>query len=222
MLKHFSHEVVVIDKVDCNGGYLLSKLDWIEKYQATHDNVFWTNQYDSIENYNAHYYGTGQEICDSFDTLDYVFIGVGSAGTVSGVSNRVKEKFPNVKVIAVDVDGSVIFGNPPKPRHIPGMGSGRVPPLLDRAKIDDVVMVDEQETIEHCTELFKKHGLFVGGSSGTVYCAIKKYFGNRLFTQKPNVVFICPDKGTAYANNIYDEEWLNNFYMATQLELVNA
>jgi hypothetical protein len=75
-----------------------------------------------------------------------IFLGVSSGGAITGVSNKIKERFPHAKVIAVDIFGSVIFGHPPHKRYIPGIGSSMVPEILKKAKIDDVVMIDEVST----------------------------------------------------------------------------
>src|SRR5437667_7730782 len=144
---------------------------------ATVPNAYWTDQYGNLDAMEAHYKLTAGEICADFDSLDYVFIGVSTAGTIAGVSRRLKERYPNVRIIAVDAEGSVIFGGAPLKRHIPGIGSSIVPPLLSHAKIDDVVLISERETVQACRELLTTQGLFVGGSSGTVFAAIKRYAG---------------------------------------------
>src|SRR5438876_11362715 len=94
----------------------------------------------------THYELTANKICDDFDSLDYAFIGVSTAGTIAGVSRRLKEHYPNIRVIAVDAEGSAIFGAAPHKRHIPGIGSSIVPPLLAHAEIDDIVWIPERET----------------------------------------------------------------------------
>src|SRR5258706_5646076 len=123
----------------------------------------------------AHYELTGAEICAGFDALDYAFIGVGTAGTISGVSRRLKERYPNIRIIAVDTEGSVIFGGAPGKRHIPGVGSSIVPPLVSLARIDDVVLIPERETAEACRGLLTDHGLFVGRFTRTAYAAPQLY-----------------------------------------------
>src|SRR5438046_9617411 len=111
----------------------------------------------------AHYELTATEICADFDSLDYVFVGVSTAGTIAGVSRRLKEHYPDIRVIAVDTEGSAIFGGAPRKRHIPGVGSSIVPPLLSHARIDDVVLISERETVQAYRELLRTNGLFVGG-----------------------------------------------------------
>ena len=149
----------------------------------------------------------GQEISNSLDRVDYLFLGVSSGGTITGVSNKIKETFPGVKIIAVDIVGSVIFGNPPKKRFIPGIGSSMVPDILQQAKIDDIVMMDESTTIDMCRELLHQHFIFAGGSSGSVYGAVKKYFKKHPPTKEVNVAVMFPDRGDRYVNTIYNDGW---------------
>ena len=211
-IRNFSHEVITVDKKDINDGYLMTKLAEVKRYCESHDNTFWTNQYDNPNNFDAHYHGTGGEICARFEQLDYAFIAVASCGTISGVSSKLKAHYPGITIVGVDAEGSVIFGGKPRARLIPGMGSGMVPPLLQRATVDEVVTVKETETLAACQELFYKHALYLGGSSGTAYGAVNLYFRDKQLEKRPNVVFICPDRGTAYADNVYNPEWIESFH----------
>src|SRR5207247_9718170 len=111
------------------------------------------NQYGNLDAMESHYELTSTEICADFDSLDYVFIGVSTAGTIAGVSRRLKERYPNIQVIAVDAEGSAIFGGAPRKRHIPGIGSSIVPPLLSYARIDDVVLISERQPVQWSREL---------------------------------------------------------------------
>jgi cysteine synthase A len=172
-------------------------------------NSYWVNQYANPYNAEAYYYTLGLELCSELDRIDYIFLGVSSGGTITGVSKRIKEKYPNAKVIAVDVEGSVIFGGKPQKRTIPGIGSSMVPTILKEAKIDDVVIVGEIATIVMCHELLEKHMILAGGSSGSVLAAIKEYFFNKTFVTKPNVIAVLPDRGERYANTIFNKSWCN-------------
>jgi len=208
MIRDFAFDVIKVTDKGGYDSYLQSKLEAVHGYCRDYSDAFWTNQYGNPNNFDAHYHGTGAEIADELDRLDYAFIAVATGGTIAGVSNRLKERFPGVKIIAVDAEGSVIFGGRPKPRHIPGMGSGMVPMMVSRAIIDDVVTVPERDTIRACHELFYEHGLFLGGSSGTCYAAINAYFGKTPRKEKPTVVFLSPDRGHGYIDNIYNDAWL--------------
>jgi len=126
------------------------------------------------------------------------------------MSRRLKERYPDVRIIAVDTRGSVIFGDAPRKRHIPGIGASIVPPLLSQALIDDVVLIPERETAAACRELLVAHGLFVGGSSGSAFAAVKRYAGRMGRwgrTKRPTVLFVCADRGTAYLDTVFDPAW---------------
>src|SRR5216117_1474158 len=206
-LRRICDKVVKVEERDDTGGFLKTRLQKVKELCATIPNAYWTNQYGNLDAVEAHYELTATEICADFASLDYVFIGVSTAGTIAGVSRRLKEHYPNVRVIAVDAEGSAIFGGAPRKRHIPGIGSSIVPPLLSHATIDDVVLVPERETAAACHELLTTHGLFVGGSSGTAFAAIKRYAAKMSAFRRPKVLFLCPDRGTPYLDTVFDPTW---------------
>jgi cysteine synthase len=199
--------VVKVEERDDTGGFLKTRLEMVNQLCASVPGAYWTNQYGNLDAVEAHYQLTAGEICAEFESLDYVFIGVSTAGTIAGVSRRLKAHYPDVRVIAVDTEGSVIFGGPPRKRTIPGIGSSIVPPLVSQAVIDDVVLIPERETVCACAELLIKHGLFVGGSSGSAYAAVKRYAAKMPGGPRPTVLFLCADRGTAYLDTVFDPEW---------------
>src|SRR5918996_3144498 len=211
-LRRLCPRVVKVEERDDTGGFLKPRLEMVKHLCATIPNAYWTNQYGNPAAMEAHYELTAGEICADFDALDYVFIGVSTAGTIAGVSRRLKERYPDIRVIGVDTEGSVIFGGAPRKRHIPGIGASIVPPLLEHAKIDDVVWIPERETVQACRELLTTHGLFVGGSSGTAFAAVKRYAAKMAGAKRPKVLFLCADRGTPYLDTVFDPAW------ATRLE----
>ncbi|HLP61058.1 MAG TPA: 2,3-diaminopropionate biosynthesis protein SbnA [Candidatus Deferrimicrobium sp.] len=212
MLIRFSGaQVIKVTEPDENGGYLLNRIRKVIELQKEIDNSYWVNQYGNPYNAEAYSETLAEEIIAEMDRLDYVFLGISSGGTITGVSCKIKKKFPNAKVIAVDIVGSVIFGHPPKKRFIPGIGSSMVPSILKSAKIDDVVMMDEITTIRMCHELVKRYNIFAGGSSGSAFGAIKKYFKEKILDKEAHIVTIFPDRGERYGDTIYNEEWVANF-----------
>jgi cysteine synthase A len=206
-LRRICPTVVKVEDRDDTGGFLKTRLQKVKELCATIPNAYWTNQYGNLDAVDAHYELTGAEICADFDALDYAFIGVSTAGTISGVSRRLKEHYPNIRVIAVDTEGSAIFGGTPRKRHIPGVGSSIVPQLLSHAIIDDIVWVSERETVQGCRELLTSHGLFVGGSSGTAFAAVRKYAARMPAYKRPRVLFLCADRGTPYLDTVFDPTW---------------
>ena len=211
-LRRLCPTVVKVEERDDTGGFLKTRLQMVEHLCATIPNAYCTNQYGNRDAAEAHYELTASEICADFDSLDYVFIGVSTAGTIAGVSRRLKEHYPDIRVIAVDTEGSAIFGGAPRKRHIPGVGSSIVPQLLAHAKIDDIVLISERETVQACRELLATHGLFVGGSSGSAFAAIKRSAARMPAYEHPTVLFLCADHGTAYLDTVFNPTW------ATRLE----
>lgn len=206
-LRRICPKVVKVEQRDDTGGFLKTRLQMVEQLCATVPHAYWTNQYGNPDAVEAHYELTAGEICADFDSLDYVFIAVSTAGTIAGVSRRLKEQFPKVQIVAVDSEGSVIFGGAPRKRHIPGLGSSIVPPLVSQASIDEVVMIPERETVAACRELLTTHGLFVGGSSGSAYAAVKRLAPKMTASKRPTVLFLCADRGTPYLDTVYDPAW---------------
>ena len=204
LLESTCAQVVRVDKRDETGGYLKTRLAKVEELLETIGDAFWTDQYRNPSAMAAHYELTAGEIIASFSALDYVFVGVSTAGTIAGVSRRLKAHFPNVKVVAVDAEGSAIFGQRPRRRYIPGIGSSIVPDLLRYALIDDTVHVRELDTIDACHELLREHQILAGGSSGSSYAAIQSY---PFSEPSPTVLFLCADRGTAYMDTVYDAAW---------------
>lgn len=205
-------EVICIDTPDDSGGYLKNRIARIKEIVSTTDDIYWVNQYENPLNAQAYYHTLGAEICNEIPgkKLDYIFIGLSSGGTITGLSNRIKDCFPHAKVIAVDVDGSVIFGGLPKKRFIPGIGSSIQPKILDQARIDDVVSVNEEETISACRKILKDYNLMVGGSSGSVFAAVNKYFlYHSNFGTPRNIMCIFADSGDKYLNTLYNDDWCN-------------
>lgn len=211
LIRLFGGRVIKVTEVDENSGYLLNRIQKVKQSVAEIENSYWVNQYGNPYNAEAYYYSLGEELCNTFEHIDYLFVGVSSGGTITGVSNKVKERFGDTRVIAVDIIGSVIFGHPPKKRYIPGIGSSLAPEILKNARIDDVVMIDEVSTIQMCHELLSKHFIFAGGSSGSVMAGVKKYFSGKKVKGSPNVVTIFPDRGERYADTVYNKEWYTDF-----------
>jgi cysteine synthase A len=112
-----------------------------------------------------------------------------------------------MKVIAVDAVGSVIFNAPPASRELPGIGSSRVPEICRPEEMDEVIWVNDYDSVQGCKELLQKEGIFAGGSSGSVIAAIHKLIPS---LQSPtNIVTILPDRGDRYLDMVYDESWVS-------------
>ncbi|KAA2254440.1 2,3-diaminopropionate biosynthesis protein SbnA [Solihabitans fulvus] len=205
-LRALCDRVEKVTERDASGGFLSTRLARVAQLRIELDSAYWPNQYANTDAIEAHYRLTGGELCRAFRRIDYLFVGVSTGGTIGGLSKRLKETWPRTRVIAVDAEGSAIFGGPPATRRIPGLGSSITPPLFEHALIDEVIMVPERETVLGCHQLLRQHGVYAGGSTGTVYTAINGYFDG--YTgPRPTVVFLCADRGTGYADTIYNPLW---------------
>src|SRR5262245_47636671 len=133
--------VVKVEERDDAGGFLKTRLAMVRHLCATSPQAYWTNQYGNPDAAEAHYQLTAGEICADFASLDYVFIGVSTGGTIAGMSRRLKERYPNVRIIAVDAQGSVIFGDAPRRRHIAVVESSIAQPLLHESAIAHATLI---------------------------------------------------------------------------------
>lgn len=207
-LRRACQTVVKVETRDGTDGFLKARLDAVHEVCASRPGAFWTNQYANADSMDAHYRLTAEEVCRDLPVLDYAFIGVSTGGTIAGMSRRLKEQYPAVRIVAVDAAGSVIFGGPSRPRHIPGLGAGIVPPLVAHAQIDEVTLVSERDAAAACRTLLWEHGLFVGGSTGSSFAALSRLAQRTRGTPEPTALFLCADRGTAYLDTVFDEAWV--------------
>lgn len=207
ILRQLGADIDMVKEVDDQGGYLKTRIRRVQELVKTIPHSLWINQYANQLNWQAHYNGIGGEILANLDGgLDCVVIAVSTTGTILGVTRRLREKFPNLRVIAVDAVGSVIFGAPPGPRELPGIGSSRVPELLNKAEIDEIIYVDDWESMQGCRDLVTHEGIFAGGSSGSVVAAIKKLLPT--FPKPYRVLTLFPDRGERYLDLVYNDDWV--------------
>lgn len=146
-------------------------------------------QFDNSANIETHIRNTAREILADFpDGFDYLITGVGTGGHITGVSKVLKEKFPNLKVFAVEPQASpVISGGSPGPHPIQGIGAGFIPSNLHTQLLDGTIQVEKDEAFEYARKAAKEEGLFIGISSGASFAAVAKKLpelpeGSRILT----------------------------------------
>lgn len=146
-------------------------------------------QFDNPANFEVHRDFTAQEILADFpDGFDYLITGVGTGGHISGVAEVLKQKFPNLKVFAVEPEASpVISGGQPGPHQIQGIGAGFIPKNLKTELLDGTIQISRDEAFEFTQKAAKLEGLFVGISSGASLAAVAKKLpelpaGSRILT----------------------------------------
>lgn len=206
LIKAYGGTVIKITIVDENGGYLASRIKYIEQLIKDDPTCIWLNQYANPSNPQAHYLRTAEDIYRQFSKIHFLFIGAGTTGTLMGCASYFKRYSPETKIIAIDSLGSVTFGHPAKKRFIPGVGTSRRPEIVDESLIDDIIMIDERDAVVMCRTLLDRYGLFLGGSSGTVIKGIQDYREN--FPAGSIIVGISPDFGHKYMNTVYNDVWV--------------
>jgi 2,3-diaminopropionate biosynthesis protein SbnA len=205
-IKAFGAKVVMIDKRDENGGFLGSRIAYINDLVAHDANFHWLNQYANPENPGAHTRTTGPAIARRFAHVDYLFIGAGTTGTLMGCVQYFRKHHPRTQIVAVDSIGSVTFGHAPKKRYIPGLGTSRRPEIYTPEGIDHFEMVDESAAVAMCRHLARSNGLMAGGSTGTVLAAVHAW--RKRLPPDALVIAISPDMGERYLDTVYDDAWV--------------
>lgn len=170
-----------------------------EELAAQYPNSFIPQQFDNPANPEIHRLTTAVEIWDDLDGKVDVFVaGVGTGGTITGVGEVLKEKNPNIKIIAVEpYDSPVLSGGASGPHKIQGIGAGFVPKVINLDIVDEIYKVRNEEAFETSQELSRLEGLLVGISSGAAAFAATQIARRPEFEGK-NVVVLLPDTGERY------------------------
>lgn len=202
LLKAFGAEIVLTDaKLGMQGA-----IDKIEELKKEYKSVFVPNQFGNRANSKAHYNTTAREIYNSLDGKVDVFIaGIGSGGTITGVSKYLKEQNTNIETMGVEpASSNILNGGKAGPHKIQGIGANFIPEILEREYIDSVAMVTNEDAYEFAKVFAKKEGILVGISSGAAIAQAVKLAKQDKYAGK-NIVVICPDTGERYlSTGIYD------------------
>jgi len=177
-------------------------------------NSYYTDQHNNRENNEAHYLFTGPEIWEQMEgRIDAFVAGMGTGGTIAGVGRFLKEKNPNIKIVGVDVEGSIFTEyfrtgkiGEPRPYLLEGLGDEFLIGTVDFSVIDDMVQVPDKTAFLAARELAKREGLLAGGSSGAAIFATLQVAKN--LPPGSTVVTLFPDSASRYLSTIYSDDWM--------------
>lgn len=171
------------------------------------ENSFIPGQFLNPANPKTHYLTTGPEIFEDTDgKVDYFVSGVGTGGTISGTGKYLKEKNPDVKVVAVEpADSPVLSGGEPGPHKIQGIGAGFLPDTLNTAIYDEIITVSDDDAFEYGKMIGKNEGFLAGISSGAALKAAVE-ITERPEAEGKNIVVLLPDTGERYLSTPLFEE----------------
>ena len=176
---------------------------------------FRPNQFSNQLNILAHYEGTGREIVNSLNNISAFVSGFGTGGTIMGVSKRIKEKFPNARIVAMEPENMTLLSANKKvgSHRIEGIGDDFLPDLMDTKLIDKVVKINDAEAINMAKVLAKKLGLGVGISSGANFLA-------SALIKEDNVVTIFADDLKKYLSTDLTKPKATKKYISDEIEII--
>lgn len=216
-LSRFGATIELVDRPDECGGYLLSRLTRVRELLAD-DPVHraWPDQYSNIANPHAHEASTAPEILRQVGyDFDALFVAVSTGGTLAGIARYLRRARPGIRIVAVDADGSVVFGGQPAPRRLTGIGSSQRSSFLRPWMYDHHISVCDAEAFAACRALRAACSISVGGSSGAALAACLE--GLRRHPDIRRAVVVCPDLGCGYQDSIYDDAWIAGCGFAPEL-----
>jgi cysteine synthase len=171
---------------------------------ARADDVFLPDQFSNPANPEAHRRTTGPEIDRALEgRVDVLVAGVGTGGTITGVGEYLRERNPELLVVAVEPRGSaVLSGGAPGPHRIQGIGAGFVPPVLNRELLDEILTVSDEDAIQTAWSCARRVGLLAGISGGAALWAALRVAA-RPDSREKRIVVIIPDSGERYVSQAF-------------------
>ncbi|MCS6711749.1 2,3-diaminopropionate biosynthesis protein SbnA [Brachybacterium sp. EF45031] len=165
------------------------------------------HQYGNPANPAAHRDGTMREIAEALDhRVDALYAAVSTTGTIGGCAAYVRDHDMTTRLVAVDAEGSVLFGGTAGTRRLPGMGAGFVTDLSRQVQPDEVVRVDELACTAGARLLARREGILAGASTGGIVAALARTLPS--LPDGSRVAMIVHDGGSPYLSTVYDDEWV--------------
>ncbi|MGN7765456.1 2,3-diaminopropionate biosynthesis protein SbnA [Paenibacillus sp. 22594] len=190
------------------GEFLPARLNRVQQLLAEIPGSYWPNQYANPHNYLSHYHTTMKEIVAELGRVDYLFCSVSTCGTIRGLAEYARDHGLKTKIVAVDAEGSIIFGGNKGERRFPGLGAGIVPPFCRTDLIDRIIHVSDSDIVKGCRALARSESVLAGASSGGIIAAVKKMEPE--LTPGSVCGVILHDKGERYLDTVYSDAWIQS------------
>ncbi len=208
ILRAFGAEVRVVTEPDpVTGDLLTARLHLVARLAEQIPDSFWPDQYSNQANPEAHSEGTAREIDEALGgELDYLFVAAGTAGTLRGCAEYLREHERATRLIAVDAHGSALFGGTSGDRRLRGHGAGVESAHSKAADYAEIVRVSDLECVIGCRRLIEREAIFAGASSGAVAIALERILSS--IEPGARCAIILPDGGAGYLDTVYDDDWV--------------
>ncbi|MBM37649.1 MAG: cystathionine beta-synthase [Woeseia sp.] len=206
---------IILTRSDVNRGHPEYYQD-LGRAIAEEKNAYFINQFGNFDNPLAHEIGTAPEILNQMNgDLDAIVLGVGSSGTVSGISKYLKEHAPNVEMILADPEGSVLTDWINKGELkaggswlVEGIGEDFIPDIANFEKVTKAYSISDAESFQVARDLLRQEGVLAGSSSGTCIAAALKYCREQ--TEPKRVVTFACDTGNKYLSKLFNNFWMED------------
>lgn len=208
ILRAYGAELSMVTERDGETGeFLPARIQRVHQLRQRIPHVFWPNQYANVRNAQAQE-AIMQEIVEQLDgDVDYLFVATGTCGTINGCAQFIARHGLSTHIVAVDAEGSAIFGGTGCRRLVPGHGAAIRPELHFDGMADSVTRMTDQDCVVGCRRLVGTEAILSGGSSGAVVSAVEQRLG--ALPADANCVLLLPDRGERYLDTIYSDAWVN-------------
>lgn len=197
-----------------------------KRLSETIPDAFYVNQYNNLHNRDTHYYWTAPEMFEQTQgDFDVFAATVGTGGTISGCGKYFKEKMPNVKILGIDCEGSIVAHYAQTGELIEahsyvieGVGEDFIPDNYDFDCIDDWEVIGDKESFIMTRRLLKEEGIYAGGSAGAAIVGVLNYA--KKLKEPKKILVLLHDSGNRYSSKIFNDDWMSdNGYLDTSFNV---